>query len=99
MPRLSFLAYYTRHTELQAVWQERSIIFSNLHAIDQWYLHDYFRPSEKLTEAELRAYWASFHNCPGSLPQCAGRAYKKIRPFLLHPLESDRQIGTAVHAK
>jgi hypothetical protein len=82
MPRLTFNNYRARHGQLRAVWLANRIVFFEVSAIDQWYLHDYYRPSEKLTEQELRTHWQALHNTPTSLHQQAGRAYARLKPFL-----------------
>lgn len=43
---------------------------------DQRYLHDFFRPSEELTETELLAHRREITARRPSLPACAGRALR-----------------------
>ncbi len=56
MPRLSAFNYFRLHAYLYDVWQTKQRAFSLVSTKDQRFLHDYFRPSEYLTEAELLAH-------------------------------------------
>lgn len=82
MPRVSFEEFYTRHNQLKKAWEDPIFHFLSLQPREQWYLHDYYRPSEKLTKQELRTHWHALHVTPTSLHQQAGRAYARFRASL-----------------
>jgi hypothetical protein len=59
MPRLTNQRYLLIHHQLRQVWIEDRSGFSWLRPAEQWQLHDYFRPSKDLTDAELFAHRAA----------------------------------------
>lgn len=81
MPRLTSSDYLLLHGWLAELWAEQhGRAFGLISPRDQWYLHDYFVPSwTALTEAELLAYRQKVASEHPSLPQCAGRAVRKLR--------------------
>lgn len=82
MPRVTFEEFHTRHKELREAWGGPVSFFSNLDPHEQWYLHDYYRPSEKLTKEELRAHWQELHAKSTPLHQQADRAYARLKSSL-----------------
>lgn len=92
MPRVSFEEFYTRHNQLKKAWEDPISYFSNLEPHEQWYLHDYYRLSEKLTKQELRIHWQALHGTPTSLHQQAGRAYARLKTSLGRP-QPQVQVG------
>ncbi len=53
-------------------------MFAELSPQEQWYLHDYFRPSEQLSDDELLAHRKAISRQRPSLPQSAGRAFNLL---------------------
>ena len=99
MPRLSTYDYLLLHTHLHQLWENCRQGFGLISTRDQRYLHDFFRLSEKLTEAELMAHRMAVSVQYPSLPQQAGRALKhfadptalKLQPYgdrriVVHPI-------------
>lgn len=82
MPRVTFEEFHARYKELREAWQSPISIFANLHPHDQWYLHSYYLPSQKLTKKELRVHWQELHATPTPLHQQAGRAYARLKSSL-----------------
>lgn len=77
MPRLTNPAYLLLRRELSDAWDLDPTGFFLLSAPDQWALHDYFRPSEMLSDAELLEHRRAVSASDPSLPQRAGRAVAK----------------------
>lgn len=96
MPRVTLLEYYRRHEELSKVWVDA---FPYLDALEQWHLHEYYRPSEKLVKDELSAHWQELHATKSSLHQQAGRAYAKLQPHLDSALNQAQQLVQATSSK
>lgn len=79
MPRLTPHDYLVLHDWLAELWESRLAVLGLVSPREQWYLHDYFVPSwTSLTEAELLAHRAKAAAEHRSLPQCAGRAVRKL---------------------
>jgi hypothetical protein len=78
MPRLSENDYLHFRHYLHNVWQTNKSAFGLLTRTDQYYLHDYFRPSEELADAEALEHRAAVSQRRPSLPHCAGRALKHL---------------------
>lgn len=96
MPRVTLLEYCRRHEELSKVWVTA---FPYLDALEQWQLHEYYRPSEKLTKDELDAYWHELHTTKSPLHQQAGRAYAKLRPHFSDGFDQAQQLVQATSSK
>jgi hypothetical protein len=60
-------------------------VFGFLNYQEQRYLHDYFVPSQDLTDVELIEHRAAVTAECSSLPQCAGRALRQLRLELEAP--------------
>jgi hypothetical protein len=56
MPRLTNSDYLFICRHLHDVWTEHRGGFSLISTRDQRYLHDYFRPSEQLTDSQLLSH-------------------------------------------
>lgn len=84
MPRLSNYDYLLLHAHLHQLWENKRLSFGLITTKDQRYLHDFFRLSEMLTEAELLAHRKAITIERPSLPHQAGRALKHLaKPLLL----------------
>ncbi len=78
MPRLANPDYLFIHHYLHNVWIEQRRGFSLISTRDQRYLHDYFRPSDQLTDAQLLSHRKTISFKQPQLPQCAGRALRHL---------------------
>lgn len=84
MPRVTFEKYCRQREDLKNTWAHRAGNFSKLSAENQWRLHDYFRFSEDLTRDQLYEHWVEMRkDSNSSHPQCAGRAYLAMRPYIV----------------
>ena len=97
MPRVTFSQYLGRRQLLVVeYWENDAWAFTELEPHEQWELYEYFQPHKHPTEAELRQYLASIP-ADSSLPQRAGRAFKRIELTLKIPAaqraEARRQPG------
>jgi hypothetical protein len=83
MPRTTNQQYLAAYRFLRAVWCESDGgVFAELSPQEQWYLHDYLRPSEQLSDEALLAHCKEISIQRPSLPQCAGRALKFLQAVL-----------------
>lgn len=88
MPRLTTLNYLHQRATLREEWQLRSgYAFVVLSPTEQFYIHDYFEPTKNLSPLEAVAHRKDMTARRPSLPQQAGRAFARIRPFLNMQLE------------
>jgi len=78
MPRLTDRDYLFIRAYLTEVWHTKQQAFSLISTTDQWYVHQYFRPSEHLSTAELLEHRKTVSGEQPSLPQCAGRALQHL---------------------
>ncbi len=78
MPRLTDPDYVFIHRYLHDVWAKQRRGFSLISTRDQRYLHDYFRPSDQLTVAQLLSHRKTISCKQPQLPQCAGRALRHL---------------------
>ncbi|MBA3618024.1 MAG: hypothetical protein H0W56_00200 [Acidothermales bacterium] len=78
MPRLTTHDYLFFHAYLHEVWHNQRKAFSLISTRDQSYLHQYFRPSETLTDPELLVHRNAITAEEPCLPQCAGRALRHL---------------------
>ena len=85
MPRLSNSTYLLIHQHLRQDWLTQSRIYSLIPPKDQRYIHDFFRPSEHLTDEELLAHRRAVSRQHPSLPHCAGRAVHRVVRPVNHP--------------
>lgn len=90
MPRLTARDYLFFHAYLHEVWRTKQRAFSLISTRDQAYLHEYFRPSDYLTGAQLLAHRAAITRRRPSLPHCAGRALR----HLADPLPLKQPLGS-----
>ena len=83
MPRLTTLNYLHQRAALREEWQLRSGYgFVVLSPTEQFYIHDYFEPAKNLSPLDAVAHRKDVTTRRPSLPQQAGRAFARIRPFL-----------------
>jgi hypothetical protein len=84
---------------LRAVWQQSAGgVFAELFPQEQWYLHDYFRPSEQLSDQALLAHRKEISARRPSLPQRAGRALKFLQAVLATSLNQYRQFDVSLES-
>lgn len=94
MPRLVARNYLLLHDWLAELWKNHRQVFGLLSAREQWYLHDYFVPSwTSMTEADLLAHREKVAAERRSLPQCAGRAVRKLNLELMAAKASGASAG------
>jgi len=83
MPRLTNAQYLYQRHRLRVSWQHRKAEpFAALSATEQLRLWVYFAPTQDLTDAEAVAHRKEISGLYASLPQQAGRAYKRVFPYL-----------------
>src|SRR5206468_1643588 len=71
--------------------------FTLLSPDEQWDLYGYFKPHHHLTEAELKDHHVAIAKQDPSLPQRAGRAFKKLEPILNLPDDERSQSAAVQH--
>lgn len=64
--------------ELAARWKADPGSLAEYSPQDQRYLHDYYRPSETLSDEQLLEHRREITKDQPSLPQCAGRALNHV---------------------
>lgn len=80
MPRLTDHAYLLQRTELRKQWlDEPGRAFLLLSASEQWALHLFYLPSERLSDQTLIEHRQDISVYDTSLPQRAGRALARLR--------------------
>jgi hypothetical protein len=79
MPRLTDHGYLEIQHWLGQIWRDHPQIFSLMSPAEQRRVHDYFMPSQEVTLEELLAHRQRVSTEQPSLPQCAGRALRKLR--------------------
>lgn len=104
MPRLTNNDYLQTRRWLGELWSDHVFLLAYLLPHKQWYLHDYLRFSEDLTDdAALQHRTKSSHDRP-ALPQQAGRALAQLgramdrRAAQPAVITSKRHKVTRVHA-
>ncbi|MEZ2370964.1 hypothetical protein [Arthrobacter sp. RCC_34] len=86
MPRLTDKTYLEQRTLLHRCWADRSAHgFSYLTYKGQMVLHHFYAPSKLLSREGALAHRQEVSRHDYSLPQRAGRAFKRILPFLPEP--------------
>lgn len=85
MPRQSTRRHLEVRRWVAKLWTERPSILGALSHQDQRYLHDYFLPSVIVSDEQLLAYRAKISKDRPSLPQCAGRAVKRLEALVAMP--------------
>ena len=75
VPRLTNNEYLRRHSVLQELWSDHSIVFGILIPSDQWVLHRYFQTTADLPDAELLAKREGLQEAEPSLPHRAGKVF------------------------
>jgi len=78
MPRLSDRDFYERHLLLKQVWQTYPEIFADLSFIQQRAIHDFFHPTQELSQIELRQIRRAITKADPKLPHRAGRAFQDL---------------------
>jgi len=78
MPRLTNKRYVEMHHLLRKSWLQYRHPFTQLTPREQWDLHHFFIPAEQRTDAELIEHRAQIAAVDQSLPQRAGRAYRRF---------------------
>lgn len=83
MPRLTTLNYLHQRAAVREEWQLRNgYAFAVLSPTEQFCIHDFFEPTKNLSPLEAVAHRKDITARRPSLPQQAGRAFARIRPFL-----------------
>ena len=76
MARLTNQEFIKRHRLLRQLWLKHQARFALLKPTQQWDVHDYYRPSEELAEAELLANRRRISQERPALPHRASKAFK-----------------------
>lgn len=79
MSRLTANTHYQCHTFLRRLWLTHDVLFSVLSVSAQQQLHDFYRPAVELTPQELQAHRKVVTTREPSLPNRAGKHYRRIR--------------------
>lgn len=74
MPRLDTAHYLESHHRLRKLWHKNHGLFADLTPVEQWMLHNFFRPDADLTDEQLIAYRKRVTAERPGLPQQAGKA-------------------------
>lgn len=83
MPRLTSLDYLNHRAALRKEWFENNgYAFAFLTPTQQFYLHDYYAFTRELAPMDVLEHRKHVSAGGSSLPQQAGRAFTRIRPFL-----------------
>ena len=83
MPRLTTLNYLAQRAALRREWFERhGYAFAVLSPADQILIHTFFEPTKNFTPLKLLEHRKTQTALSPTLPQRAGRAFARIRPFL-----------------
>jgi hypothetical protein len=100
MPRLTNANYLNQRKKLRAEWfDHHGSAFSRIPSRQQLELHDYFAITQQLFEAEVLVHRLTISRQQPSLPQRAGRAYRRIEPFLdrtMQPVVASTRGGHVV---
>jgi hypothetical protein len=76
MPRINNAQYINRHRWLRQLWLKNPRMFSTLRPNQQWDIHDYYRPSERLTKKQLLQHRRQISRDRPALPHQASKALK-----------------------
>lgn len=88
MPRLAAIDYLRQRAALREEWFTRdAYAFAALSPTEQFAIHDYYEPTKNRPPLGLIAHRKNITARRPSLPQRAGRAFARIRPFLNLPPE------------
>lgn len=83
MPRLTTLDFLNHRAALRKEWFENhGYAFIVLTPTQQFHLHDYFAFTKDLSPLDVLEHRQTVSAGSSSLPQQAGRAFARIRPFL-----------------
>lgn len=86
MPRLATIDYLRQRAALREEWFVRdAYAFAALSPTEQFAVHDFYELTKNLSPLELIAHRKDITARRPSLPQRAGRAFARIRPFLNLP--------------
>jgi hypothetical protein len=78
MPRVTNQKYLDRHYQLQERWVKELVQFSDVPALEQRHLHEYYLPSKRVTDEQLLEHRTLITKSQPSLPQKAGKAYSLL---------------------
>lgn len=83
MPRLTTLDYLNYRAALRKEWFDNNgYAFIALTPTQQFHLHDYYAFTKELAPLDVLEHRKRVSAGKSSLPQQAGRAFTRIRPFL-----------------
>lgn len=92
MPRLTDQSYLRIHDQLRRFWLHDYLGYAELTPSEQRVLHDYFRPSDGLTNAELLQHRTDVTARRPSLPAQAGKAYANLIAEVAHLAATRQQL-------
>lgn len=73
VPRLSTKQYLQTHHRLRKLWLQDHSLFAELAPVEQWILHDFFKPDLDLTDDQLIAHRKQVTAERPGLPHHAGK--------------------------
>jgi hypothetical protein len=82
MPRLTDKQYLKYRKFLRRLWLQHKEAYSHLTPNQQWQIHEYFRPSEELTNEQLLEHRKDITIQHPSLPHQVGRNIKEFGQIL-----------------
>lgn len=78
MPRLTSTHYLQLHHRLRKLWLKDHGLFADLTPVEQWMLHDFFKPDSGLSNTDLIAHRKRVTAARPGLPQQAGKALARF---------------------
>lgn len=78
MSRLTAKDYLRTHDRVRKLWSQDSSLFAELTPMEQWQLHDFFKPDKAWSDLELLQHRDAITKERPSLPHQAGRALAKF---------------------
>ena len=94
MPRLTDEHFLSFGRWLSELWVRNRQAFGFISYQDQRFLHEYFRPSVELSHLELLAHRRRITAERPALPQCAGRALRKLKQEMEAAAAKPAKIAT-----
>ncbi|WP_064444336.1 hypothetical protein [Rhodococcus sp. YH3-3] len=78
MSRLSSSTFITQHHQLKELWNSHQDSYRWMSPADQQLIHDFYRPSENLSDDELKQHRRHITVTNKSLANRAGKAYARF---------------------
>ncbi len=79
MPRITYISFWERHDTLKHAWEICQTLFAVIPHAQQLDVHQYYRPTEDLTDEQLREHWKTIGTQDKSLPNRASKAFLRMK--------------------